>query len=747
MFVTFVALVAGPPKFPLTVESIMRGPALVGHAPRSLRWSADGQKIAFSWAKADGSTDPSYKSYVVNRDGTGLKLGSIDSVPTDDGLPSGNRAGGKIVFSQGGDVFLYDVATKTSQQITNTTDEEEDPVLVAGGTAIIYTRSENLYRIELGTGVTRQLTDVKSDSSSAESSPSPEDDSEARVDPNGIQRFRGQARPNRPTLSATTKFPAPPSIKIPAGFRRGSWVVSATGKFASMSLSQAATGVKRAPVPNYITDSGYSELMATYERPGANQAHSKAMVVNLETGAVVEIAPARPGRLNTIQWSEDGTHAIAMATADDHKDAWIMGFDVATGKVSVLWDEHDDAWIGGPGRGLLGWLPGGNRFYFESEKSGFANLMTMSAGGGEPSNLTEGKFEVSRVQLDIPRHRFIFVSSEGSPFKRHIDTVDFDGGVRRKLADYSADEDANFAMSPDGKEFAVVRSMSNRPAELFVNGVQVTTTPTAEFLAGPWIDPPIVMVPARDGTPVPSRLYKPKNWRRGGPAVLFVHGAGYLQNVYDGWSHYFREYMFHHVLMDKGYAVLDMDFRGSAGYGKAWRTAIYRHMGGVDLTDEVDGANYLVRELGVDRKRIGIYGGSYGGFITFMAMFTTPDVFAAGAALRPVADWANYNHGYTSEILNTPQTDPEAYKVSSPINFVSGLKGALLICHGVVDTNVHFQDSIRVVEKLIELGKTNWDVAPYPVEDHAFTRASSWTDEYRRILALFERTIGANRPR
>ena len=200
--------------------------------------------------------------------------------------------------------------------------------------------------------------------------------------------------------------------------------------------------------------------------------------------------------------------------------------------------------------------------------------------------------------------------------------------------------------------------------------------------------------------------------------------------------------MFNQLLMQKGYAVLDLDFRASAGYGKAWRTAIYRNMGGKDLDDNVDGAAYLVRELGANPKRIGLYGGSYGGFLTLMAMFKASDVFAAGAALRPVSDWRNYNDGYTSDILNDPQDDPEAYRRSSPIEYAEGLKGALLICHGMVDTNVHFQDSVRLTERLIELGKKDWTLAPYPVENHAFVHPESWTDEYSRILDLFERTIG-----
>ncbi len=158
----------------------------------------------------------------------------------------------------------------------------------------------------------------------------------------------------------------------------------------------------------------------------------------------------------------------------------------------------------------------------------------------------------------------------------------------------------------------------------------------------------------------------------------------------------------------------------------------------------MDAVRYLVSEHGVDPKRVGLYGGTYGGFITLMAMFTTPDVFAAGAALRPVTDWAHYNHPYTANILNEPQDDPEAYKRSSPIYFAAGLKGALLICHGMVDTNVHFQDTVRLVERLIELRKENWELAAYPVEDHAFDRADSWADEYKRILKLFETNLRAD---
>ena len=203
----------------------------------------------------------------------------------------------------------------------------------------------------------------------------------------------------------------------------------------------------------------------------------------------------------------------------------------------------------------------------------------------------------------------------------------------------------------------------------------------------------------------------------------------------------FRSYMFNNLLADQGYTVLDIDYRASAGYGRDWRTAIYRHMGGKDLDDEVDAAGYMVKELGVDPKRIGMYGGSYGGFMTLMALFTKPGVFAAGAALRPVTDWAHYNEGYTAAILNEPYDDSLAYRRSSPIYFAEGLQDHLLLCHGMVDENVHFQDDVRLAQRLIELGKDNWELAVYPMEDHGFEEPSSWTDEYKRILKLFNSNL------
>src|SRR5690606_38788012 len=218
-------------------------------------------------------------------------------------------------------------------------------------------------------------------------------------------------------------------------------------------------------------------------------------------------------------------------------------------------------------------------------------------------------------------------------------------------------------------------------------------------------------------------------------------GAGYLQNVSERYPNYFREQMFHNLLVQRGYLVLDLDYRASEGYGRDWRTAIYRQMGHPELEDYLDGIDWLVEHRQADRERVGIYGGSYGGFMTFMALFRKPGTFKAGAALRPVTDWSQYNHSYTANILNTPDIDPEAYRKSSPIEYAEGLQDHRLIAHGMIDDNVFYRDSVVLAQRLIELRKDKWELASYPLERHAYQQSDSWYDQYRRILELFERTL------
>jgi acetyl esterase/lipase len=277
--------------------------------------------------------------------------------------------------------------------------------------------------------------------------------------------------------------------------------------------------------------------------------------------------------------------------------------------------------------------------------------------------------------------------------------------------------------------------------------VKLTNTVPADFARIRWTEPKFIEIPSRDGKIIPAKIYLPAGHdpKKKYPMAIFVHGAGYLQNVINGWNNYYREFMFNDMLAKKGYVVLDIDYRGSAGYGRDWRTDVHAFLGGKDFDDHIDSIDHMVANYGVDQKRIGVYGGSYGGFMAGMLAMRAPNHIAAAAALRPVFDWKNYyaaNPNYTTQRLGFPDKNPEAYRRSSPITYADRLERPLLILHGMVDDNVHVQDSVQLIEKLIRLEKTQYfEAMLYPSENHAFVRPESWADEYERILGFFDKHL------
>lgn len=738
-------------RFQLTIDNIMRGPGLYGYTPQDLRWSGDGQRVYFRWKQASDPRDQPLDTYVLPlTSGAARKLTDAEGKLAPPISGSSTRDRSKTVYVRDGDLFVYNFASDKVTQLTKTADAERDPHFTLDGQRVAFTRANNLYTLALTGGLIEQLTEI---GANVREQPKPADPKTSQ----GVLQLQekdligaiGERVRRREADEAERKRENPRQpFKLEARQTVRRLLLCPDEKCVIAMIEDGANGDKHDDVPNYVTESGYTAMIEGRNNVGDAQENWRAAVIGVETGEVKWVDTGLGQRSvwhSTPLFNEQGTRAVMMARANDNKDRWILVLDTNTGKATSVFTDHDDAWIDGPGDETLGWLKNGSDIYFQSERDGYAHLYTLPAAGGAPKQLTSGKYEVLSVDLSNDGRNFFLEATAAGPATRYFYRLPVAGGA---LTQITTEPGAHaVTLSRDESNMADVHSYVNRPPEIYTGVVGAklekrTDSPAKDFWEYPWLDAPIVQVPARDGVMIPARLFKPANFQRGGPAVVFVHGAGYLQNVHKYWSpNYPREFLFHHFLMERGYMVLDLDYRASAGYGRDWRTAIYRHMGGKDLEDNVDGARWLVSQHGVDARRIGIYGGSYGGFITLMAMFTTPDVFAAGAALRPVTDWAHYNHGYTSNILNTPQADEEAFKKSSPIFFAEGLKGALLIAHGMVDTNVFFQDTVRLTQRLIELRKENWSVAMYPVEDHGFQRPESWADEYKRIYRLFEENL------
>lgn len=754
-------------EFKLTIDNIMKGPELVGTAPSNIMWSVDGTKLYFRWQKPGEKKSEFYAISQSNLSPQKIKLTDLLKL-----LPLPSRSsffsrysraflfGIEIKFDKekkrallvrDGDISLIDIPTGRSTQLTFTDNRESNANFTFDQKKIFFTYQDNLFLLSLKNNSLRQMT-----SFSKKTPPQGKklDDVEKWYRDQQKELFKEFSQAQR-RMGRMGMFPSFGRTKKRKPFvlseeqRLINLDLSPDEKYVIFLISENVPEIKRTIVPNYVTRTGYTETINSHTKAAQSSRDFKAGIMDVSTGKV-NLIDYNQGERKVFPmsffWSPDGKKCAMTARSEDRKDEWLFLLDVKSGKTSIIEHVHDEAWVGHLGLTNIVWCPDSQHISYISEKDGYAHLYRTTIDGKEKKHLTKGKFEVYEAQLSRDGRKWFLLSNEEHPGEHHFYSMPAGGGKRTKITSLKGQNQA--ILSPDESSLAIVHSSSNKPPELYfqpnqpgTKARQVTLSTPEEFRSYKWYEPEIITFKARDGVDVYARLYRPQKWHPQRPAVIFIHGAGYLQNAHRGWSYYYREYMFHNLLMEKGYLVLDVDYRGSAGYGRDCRTAIYRHMGGKDLDDIVDAARFLVKELNVNPERIGTYGGSYGGFLTLMAMFKAPDVFKAGAALRPVTDWAHYHPGYTVDILNLPHKDTEAYKQSSPIYFAEGLKGSLLICHGMVDTNVHFQDTVRLAQRLIELGKENWEVAIYPVEGHSFHNSSSWADEYKRVFKLFEENL------
>ncbi|MBE9464046.1 prolyl oligopeptidase family serine peptidase [Dyadobacter subterraneus] len=761
---------------PLTVEKIMRDPKMwLGTSPSDIFWSSDSKTIYFNWNPDKNMGDSLYSYSLTDKKIAKVLIADRKKLPAKDG--NFNRDHSLKTYEKDGDIFVVSYKDFTIRQLTNTVEKESDPLFSGNEKSIVFERDNNLFSFELATGLIKQHTDFKTGNKKAEAKLSAEEKvlKEDQLATFQILKERKEKKDAGKKIDKAEKPTYPKEIYL--GEKRiQNQKISPDNRFVTYQLGQPDKSAKTTIVPNYVTESGFTEDISGRTKVGAPASSYEFWVYDIKKDTTRKLSvknipgisdkpdylkdypkqdtakkdKERPVIVHSPFWSDNGKNAVVVVRSSDSKDRWIMAFNPDTLSLRLLDRQRDEAWIGGPGvggyamsSGEIGWIDD-QTIYFQSEASGYSHLYAVDIVSGKKTQLTSGKFEIQKLQLSKDKKTFYLTTNEVNPGEQHFYSMPVTGGKRTQITQAVGANEVT--LSPDETKLAVRYSASNKPWELFMmenkplaKPEQITKSISAEFQSYPWREAKMITFKATDGADVYARVYEPK--KSNGRAVIFVHGAGYLQNAHKWWSSYFREYMFHNLLTDQGYTVLDLDYRGSAGYGRDWRTGIYRFMGGKDLTDNVDGAKYLVKEYGIDSKKIGVYGGSYGGFITLMGLFTTPDVFKAGAALRPVTDWAAYNHGYTANILNEPQSDSIAYHKSSPIYHAAGLKNHLLICHGMVDVNVHYQDVVRLSQRLIELGKNNWELASYPMEDHGFVEASSWTDEYKRILKLFNEKL------
>ena len=780
---------------PITLERIASDLDWLGNAPERAYWAEDGASV-FYFRKRTGERG---RDLVELDLGTGetrvVPLAERGGVDAGGGRLSRDRR--LKVFAREGDIWAHDLVDGRRWQLTRTHGVESDPWPLTRQ-RVAYRRGDRLFVRDLASGLEEEPFVLLLERDPAEIEREEREQAghverqqrrlfdvlRVERDERRLARDREQeARREDPTLADPAWY-----LGDDVEVRR----LSISPDERWLFLTTAAKAARpRLPemVPRYVTDRGHvasdpgrpkaedfeereetlwlldrssherialdlsslpgmdEDPLADLRRAAAERSEAKETAHAVAGGGEPPATPRqRPVHFWNILWSYDGARVAVQLFSLDCKDRWIAEIDLETRRVVPIVRRHDPAWVTRVFRDV-GWLRDGRTLFYLSEETGYSHLVLHPLDGGERRRLTEGQYTVSRPTLSRDGRHLYFTANREHPGVWEVYRADVVSGGVERMTDFGGM--TTFAVSPDGERLLLTVTRSNRPAELYVQQAepgamaqQLTRTTSQAFLETPWVVPELVAIPSpHTERPIHARLYRSE--RPAGaapaPAVFLVHAAGYFQNAHAGWEPWYaREFMFHTLLVQRGYVVLEMDYRASRGYGRDWRTAIYRHMGEPEVQDLEVGVDWLVRRHGVDRDRVGLYGDSYGGFLTLMAMFRKPRLFAAGVAINPVTDWGHYNYPWTSDILNPPELDPEAYRRSSPIEYAAGLERPLLISHGMVDRTVHFQDTIQLVQRLIELEKTDWELAVYPLESHGFVHPTSWLDRFRRILGLFE---------
>ncbi len=807
--ITSSAALAQAAPAPLSLEQIMADPDWIagqiqvpeefeegGGAPY---FSVDGKSVYY---KLKRSGSPVYDLHRIDLgDGKDATIDAATMANADGSQPVYSADNTRAAFVRNGDVFLRDLRSGTTTQVTRDNQRHADLQFSANGRLLSFHSGNDWFVHDIGSGVTSPAAILKTED---DPDAAPKDDvlrAEQMRLFSTLQQLDKDKKESREHAQAMQRSDA---SRAPLPFYLGDKVrIEDTELSPDVRWLLAVTvekGYERGEQPKlirYVTDTGYPEFESLRRDAGRNppapqtlwlfdlvkHTQTKIDVGTLpgihddplaairaenEKAGLLKAADSDKGgekkdksgkfgksteakerdlQIAGIAFTRDGTQAAVQLRAIDNKDRWIATLG-PTKPTLVLQDRLTDKhWINW-NFNEFGWENDSRTLWYVSEESGYAHLYTKSLDG-KAKQLTHGNFEVSRPLLSNDGRWFYVRANAEKPWAYDVYRVSVDGGELQRVTRYQGMD--SFSLSHDGSKLLIAHSTPYIPPQLAVVNAdgsgaphELTDTRTAAYKALDWVAPQYVQVPSTHfkGS-IWAKFYAPADYDKSKPhpAVIFVHGAGYLQDVTANWSYYFREQMFNNLLLQHGYIVIDMDYRASEGYGRDWRTAIYRDMGHPELEDLLDGKAWMVKNWNADPKRVGVYGGSYGGFMTLMALFRAPGEFAAGAALRPVSDWMLYDDGYTSDILNRPQDDPMAYRRSSPIEFASNLRDPLLICHGVMDNNVMFQDSARLYERLIELHKDNFSLSLYPLDRHGFTNADSWLDEYKRIYKLFEANL------
>jgi len=670
----------------LTVDRIYSQPSLSGRLTRGINWSPDSKRLTYLDAQGNGRDAKAELWSLDVTSGERSQLISADKLETIFPAPpshqsqatgAGRHAPSQYQWAPNDEALLfegpnalawYDLKTQAGRILVSGKDELGDVKISPDSKYVSFVRDHNLWIVSTADGKEHAVTS------------------------GGTEQVR----------KGELDWVYPEELDLYAAY----WWSPDSSSIAYLQMDE--NKVSQFSLLNFESYTGEAELQRYPVAGGTNPTvHVYVAAVNGGEPRLMDTGSDNNIYLPRVNWTPDSRHVAIQRLNRDQNALDLLLFDVSTGKCSALLAEKDRAWVNV--RDDLHFFKDNKRFLWSSERTGYRHLYLYSLDGKQIAQITKGDWEVTAVEgVDEAKGIVYFTATEKSPTERHLYRVNLDGSGFARITKQDGFHMPN--LSPDANFFVDMYSNATTPPrqDLYrTDGSKAATINEnkVEELAQYHLSPvEFFTVNARDGVPLNCFMIKPPNFdpSKKYPVIVYTYGGPHAQVVLNAWQG--PNLLWHELMAQKGYIIFALDNRGSAGRGHVFEEPIHYRFGIPELNDQRDGVGWLQKQSYVDPQRLGIWGWSYGGHMTLHAMFEAPDLFKIGFAGGPVTDWHFYDTIYTERYMGLPQQHENEYKESSPVSHVTSFKGKLLIAQGTGDDNVHYSNTLSLINDLISRG-------------------------------------------
>lgn len=712
----------------LTIERIYESPSLDGSSPRNLQVAPDGKRVTFLQGKQSDYERLDLWEYNIASGTSRLLFDSDELSSGEETLSDEEKArrermrlsgsgivsyqwsadGKALLFPMGGDVFYHQLGQSGARQLLDTDAFETDIKLSPKGNYISFIRDQNLY--------------IKHIESGKETAITTEGGANIKY---GMAEFVAQEEMNRMT---------------------GYW-------WSPDESYIAFTEVDESPVEVITRSEIYADdikmIEQKYPKAGTPNVTIKLAVQHINSGKRqwIDLGKEQDIYIARGKWMPDSEHFTYQWQTRDQQVLELRSFNVNTQQQQLVLREQSETWVNL--HDDFTFLQDGKHFIWASERDGFKHLYLFTNEGKLVRQLTQGDWVVDELEaVNDKTGQIYFTGRMDTPLERHLYVTDLQGKSPERLTKREGMHGISF--SRDASIYVDSSSTVNRPTQVSLHkadGKQLTwleenaldeNHPLTPYLSD-WVKPEFGTITNDEGIDLYYRLYKPKKIEGKHPVIVYLYGGPHAQVVNNAWGG--NRGLLMQYWVSKGYVVFSIDNRGSNYRGKAFEEPIYKAMGSVEVDDQVTGVKFLHTLPYVDKERIGVHGHSYGGYMTIMSMFKAGDYFKAGVSGAPVTTWRLYDTHYTERYMGNPNTDSDAYDASSVFPYSDGLKGPLLIYHGMADDNVLFTHSTKLYKHLQDAAKP-FEVMDYPGKKHSIRGKQTGIHLYHTITNFFDKHFG-----